>query len=78
MELATCFDGVFADAERFNHAVDYFFMGCGSEENFGTEPMVKGLRALGIEVDYYCSEGTHHEWLTWRRCFREFVVHLFK
>lgn len=78
VELATCFDGVFADAERFNRAVDYFFMGCGSEENFGTEPMVKGLRELGIEVDYYCSEGTHHEWLTWRRCFREFVVHLFK
>ena len=35
--------------------------------------MVDSLRKLGIEVDYYESQGTAHEWLTWRRCLKEFV-----
>ena len=33
---------------------------------------------LDIRVDYYESQGTGHEWLTWRRCLKEFVPHLFK
>lgn len=53
------------------------FMGCGSEENFGTEKMAQQLKELGIKLDVYVSPGTHHEWLTWRRCFKEFVPHLF-
>lgn len=40
--------------------------------------MVDSLRELGIRVDYYESQGTGHEWLTWRRCLKEFVPHLFK
>ena len=56
----------------------YMFMGCGSEENFGTEKMAQQLKDLGIKLDVYVSPGTHHEWLTWRRCFKEFVPHLFK
>jgi enterochelin esterase-like enzyme len=78
VDISTCFDGVFADADRFNSRVRYFFMGCGSEENFGTGAMVDKLHGLGIEVDYYVSPGTHHEWLTWRRCLKEFVPHLFR
>ncbi len=78
VDVAKCFDGVFADANKFNKTVDYFFMGCGSEENFGTGKMVDSLRDLGVEVDYYVSPGTHHEWLTWRRCLRQFVPKLFK
>ena len=54
------------------------FMGCGTEENFGTGKMVNYLKALGINVTYYESKGTAHEWLTWRRCLRQFVPHLFK
>ena len=69
--------GVFADANAFNSQVRYFFMGCGSEENFGTEKMVNELKEMGIDVTYFVSQGTHHEWLTWRRCFAEYVQHLF-
>ena len=58
--------------------VNYFFLGCGTEEQMGTKKMVDSLRKLGIEVDYYESQGTAHEWLTWRRCLKEFVPHLFK
>ena len=75
---ARCFNGVFADAEKYNKNIHYMFMGCGSEENFGTEKMAQQLKDLGIKLDVYVSPGTHHEWLTWRRCFKEFVPHLFK
>ncbi len=78
IDVKTCFDGVFTDAKKFNSDVKYFFMGCGSEENFGTEKMTSDLKQMGIDVEFYVSPGTHHEWLTWRRCFRQFVPHLFK
>ena len=78
VNLHNCFDGVFADADRFNKKIGYFFMGCGSEENFGTERMTSELQQMGIDVTFYKSEGTAHEWLTWRRCLKEFVPHLFK
>lgn len=71
-------NGVFSNADNFNSHINYFFMGCGSEENFGTEKMVENLRNAGIKVEYYASQGTHHEWLTWRRCFAEFVPNIFK
>ena len=38
----------------------------------------KRLKEMGIEVEFYESKGTAHEWLTWRRCFKEFIPHLFK
>ena len=78
VNLHNCFDGVFADADKFNKKIGYFFMGCGSEENFGTERMTSQLQQMGIDVTFYESQGTAHEWLTWRRCLKEFVPHLFK
>ena len=53
-------------------------MGCGSEENFGTEQMTSQLKQMGVNVEFYVSPGTHHEWLTWRRCLKEFVPKIFK
>ena len=78
VDVKTCFGGIFADAEKYNQNIKYMFMGCGSEENFGTEKMAQQLKDLGIKLDVYVSPGTHHEWLTWRRCLKEFVPHLFK
>ncbi len=78
LDLKTFNGGVFADAKKFNSQVKYFFMGCGTEENFGTEKMTNDLKELGINVTYYASQGTHHEWLTWRRCFAEYVQKIFK
>lgn len=78
VDLKTCFDGVFADSENFNKKIKYMFMGCGSEENSGTKKLYKELKEMGINVDFYESEGTQHEWLTWRRCFRAFAKNLFK
>lgn len=78
LDVKTCFNGVFADANAFNKKVNYLFLGCGTEEQMGTKQLVESLRDLGIKVDYYESQGTAHEWLTWRRCLKEFVPHLFK
>ena len=36
VDVKTCFNGVFADAAKFNSQIHYMFMGCGSEENLGT------------------------------------------
>ena len=78
VDVKSCFDGVFTDADRFNKQVKYFFMGCGTEENFGTKKMTDDLKQMGVQVDFYESPGTAHEWLTWRRCLKQFVPHLFR
>ena len=71
LDVKTAYNGV-------NKRIHYLYLSCGSEENFGTETLVKSLRDNGIKTDFYVSPGTHHEWLTWRRCFRQFIPHLFK
>ena len=77
VNLDTFAGGVFTDAKAFNSKVGYFFMGCGTEENFGTKQMTDNLKAKGINVEFFVSQGTAHEWLTWRRCLAEFVQHIF-
>lgn len=78
LDVKNAFNGVFVDADSFNKKVHYLFLGCGTEENMGTVQLVKALRDMGIRVAAYESQGTAHEWLTWRRCLNEFVPHLFK
>lgn len=78
LDVKTAYNGIFTDAETFNKNIHYLFLSCGSEENFGTETLVRNLKDAGIKTDFYVSPGTHHEWLTWRRSFRQFVPHLFK
>ena len=78
LDVKTAYNGIFTNPDEFNKKIHYLYLSCGSEENFGTEALVKNLREAGIKADFYVSPGTHHEWLTWRRCFRQFVPHLFK
>jgi enterochelin esterase-like enzyme len=79
LDAATAYDGVFTRADEFNRRMHLLFLSCGSEENFGTEALANSIRNQGINVvEYYVSEGTHHEWLTWRRGLRQFVPRLFK
>jgi enterochelin esterase family protein len=78
--LDEAYGGVFADRAAFNKKVKVLFMGIGSKEHpERLKALTDGLTAAGIEdVIYYESPGTAHEWLTWRRCFNEFVPLLFK
>ena len=70
--------GVFADAAVFNKKVRVLFLGIGSMEGPGTKTFSEQLTQAGINNVYYESPGTAHEWLTWRRCFKEFAPRLFR
>ena len=78
LDVKTAYNGVFADAEAFNKKIHYFYMNWGSEDFIKNQSIVDSLRALGIRVDASVSEGTGHEFLTWRRGLHEFIPHLFK
>ena len=78
LDVKTAYNGVFANAEEFNKKMHYFYMNWGSEDFIKSQQIDDGLRGLGIKVDSSVSEGTGHEFLTWRRGLHEFIPHLFK
>lgn len=55
------------------------FMSCGSKENpAGVTKAAEDLRAAGYNAVSYVSEGTAHEFLTWRRSLYQMAQLLFK
>jgi len=59
--------------------VKYIFEGCGSKENpDGINKSVESLKAAGFNAEGLVSEGTAHEFLTWRRCLEKMAQSLFK
>ena len=78
LDVKTAYNGVFANADEFNKKIHYFYMNWGSEDFIKSQPIVDSLRELGVRVDSSVSEGTGHEFLTWRRGLHEFIPHLFK
>lgn len=55
------------------------FVSCGSKENPDrVRKSVENLKNAGFNAVSYVSEGTAHEFLTWRRSFKEFAPLLFK
>ena len=78
LDVQKSYGGIFTDADAFNKQIHCLFLSCGSEENFGTDRLADDLRKAGIKVDYEVSEGTHHEWLTWRRGLKAFLPKLFR
>ena len=60
-------------------AVRMIFESCGSKENpQGIKQSVDALKAAGFNAHGFISEGTAHEFLTWRRSLREMAPLLFK
>ena len=60
-------------------AVRLIFESCGSKENpDGINASVKALQAAGFNAVGHVSDGTAHEFLTWRRALREMAPLLFK
>ena len=78
LDVSSASNGVSTDAEAFNKKDRYLFPGCGTEENKGTDRLIKDLRDMNIRTASCRSQGTAHEWLTRRRCLNEFLPHLFK
>ncbi len=55
------------------------FISCGSKENpEGVNKSIADLKAAGFNAHGYVSEGTAHEFLTWRRSLKEMAPLLFK
>ena len=78
LDVKTAYDGVFADAEKFNKQIHYFYMNSGTDDFIKSEPLAKSLQEMGIRVVFSESKGTGHEWLTWRRGLHEFIPHIFR
>ena len=78
LDVKTAYNGVFANADEFNKKIHYMYVNWGSDDFIKSQPIVDSLRELGIKVDSSVSEGTGHEFLTWRRGLHEFIPHLFK
>jgi enterochelin esterase family protein len=76
----TAFNGAFADAVSFNKKVKLMWFGAGSGETQFVKMLDdsrKKLEALGIKSTSFISQGTFHEWHTWRRDLNEFAPLLF-
>lgn len=71
------FNGIFKDAAAFNKQIKLLFISTGTEER-SPKASVDVLKAHGINVVYHESQGTAHEWLTWRRALNDFAPRLFK
>ena len=78
LDVKTAYNGVFADADAFNKKIHYMYMNWGTDDFINSQSIVDGLRQLGIKVDSSVSQGTGHEFLTWRRGLHEFIPHIFK
>jgi enterochelin esterase family protein len=63
------------DFKKTNKAL---FMSCGGKENMGVMEAAENLKKIGINATGYISEGTAHEWHTWRRSLYQFVQLCFK
>ena len=75
----TIHNGVMADARAFNARVKTLYISIGTEENVkGARTFHDALDQHGIRHEYFESEGTAHEWQTWRRSLHGFVPLLFR
>ncbi|MBN2001305.1 esterase [candidate division KSB1 bacterium] len=76
--IENAFNGVFKDAAAFNKGMNLLFISTGTEERTPKEA-AEALKKQGINnIVYYESQGTAHEWLTWRRSLYEFAPRIFK
>jgi enterochelin esterase family protein len=77
-DVTETFNGVFKDPDAFDKQMNLLFISTGTEERTPKEA-VDALKAHGIKnIVYHESQGTAHEWLTWRRALNEFAPLLFK
>jgi enterochelin esterase-like enzyme len=82
LDTKTAYNGVFADPAAFGKKVRLLWLGVGTQE---PERMREGIRAFhaslteaGIQHVYVESQGTDHEWQTWRRNLHDFAPRLFR
>ena len=78
-DIRAAYDGVWADAKSFNDKIEAFYVSVGTKENAErARAFHNALKEAGIEHEYFESEGTSHEWQTWRRSLHGFAPLLFQ
>lgn len=71
--------GMYTPDELKDREVDYIFISTGSKENpVGITKAVEDLKAAGFNAESHVSDGTGHEFLTWRRALYQMAQSLFK
>jgi enterochelin esterase-like enzyme len=82
LDPATFMNGKFKDGKTLNKRIKLFWLGLGTKEPNPFPGSVGAFRAMldkaGVKYAYYESQGTAHEWLTWRRDLYQFAPLLFK
>jgi len=78
----TDFNGAFADPKAFAKKVHLLWLGIGTAEpermREGIRGFHKALTDAGVDHVYVESQGTDHEWQTWRRNLNDFAPRLFR
>jgi enterochelin esterase family protein len=80
-DLDTAYNGVFKDSADFNKRVHLLWMGAGTAETQLIQSLNASDRLLtqrGVKHAIFKSEGTAHEWHTWRRDLNDFAARLFQ
>ncbi len=72
------YNGIFSNPKQFNKDYSMLFISTGSVEGTLLKDMSATLRKSGIKNTYFESEGTAHEWLTWRRSLYNYAQLIFK
>ncbi len=76
------YNGVFADPRDFAKKVHVLWLGVGTTEpermREGIRRFHRSLEEADIQHVYVESEGTDHEWQTWRRALNDFAPRLFR
>jgi enterochelin esterase family protein len=82
IDPTTFMDGKFKEGAALNKQIKLFWLGLGTTEPTPFPGSVKAFRNMldkqGIKYTYYESQGTAHEWHTWRRDLNQFLPLLFK
>lgn len=79
-DLDEGYNGVFRNAADFNKRVHLLWMGAGTTEARLMDALKSSdelLTKRGIRHVIYTSEGTAHEWHSWRRHLNDFALRLF-
>ncbi|HEV8291240.1 MAG TPA: alpha/beta hydrolase-fold protein [Tepidisphaeraceae bacterium] len=79
-DLKSSYNSVFNDPAAFNKQVHLLWLGAGTAEtqiHDSVKSVHDALTAAGIKNVFVESQGTAHEWQTWRRALNDFAPRLF-